>query len=122
MAVHTLTTVTQAAVWPDLFGRIEEIAAPDPRPDADLLTVCTEFRRANVALGATSSTDEQALDAAWEARQRVAERLMTIRPTTDAGRRAKAGVGVTILNEVAPWQRDSEVMLALAAFRAEAFA
>ena len=51
----------------------------------------------------------------------VVERLMVIRPTTDAGRRAKAGVGVTILNDVAPWQRDCEVMLTLTAFRAEAF-
>jgi hypothetical protein len=52
-------------------------------------------------------------------RQRVADRLATLRPTTEAGRRAKAAVGVTLLEGVAPWQRDSEWQFAAAAFRAE---
>ena len=122
MATHSHSTIATAAIWPDLFGRIADIPASDPRPDAELFTLCTEFHRADIALAAIPSTDEQALDAAWEARQRIADRLMTLRPTTDAGRRAKASVGVTILSELAPWQRDSEVMFALAVFRAEAFA
>ena len=46
---------------------------------------------------------------------------MTMRPTTDAGRREKASVGITIMKEVAAWQRDSEWQFAAAAFRAEAF-
>ena len=83
--------------------------------------MCADFRRLDSALVATPDTDEPALDAAWEARQKVAEQLMGIRPVTDAGRREKAAVAVTIMNEVADWQRDSEVLFALAAFRAEAF-
>ena len=92
------------------------------RPDAEMLAACADFRRLNIALAAIPDTAEQALDAAWTARQAVAEWLMGVRPVTDAGRREKARVAVTILLEVPKWQQDAEVMLALAAFRAEAFA
>ena len=119
MATHMHTTAARATIWP-LIGR--NAPAPATRPDADLLILCSEFRRADIVLAATPDTDEQALDAAWTARQAAAERLMSIRPVTEAGRREKAAVAVTILNEVPAWQRDSEVVLALAAFRAEAFA
>ena len=121
MAVHTPSTITTAALWPDLFGRIADIPAPAPRPDADLLTLCAEFRRADIALAAIPDVDGPALDAAWSARQHVLDRLTVLRPTTDAGRREKAAVGLTIMNEVANWQRDSEWQFAAAAFRAEAF-
>ena len=122
MAIHTSTTVATATIWPDLFGRIADIPAPAPRPDGELLALCADFRRLDAALAATPVTDEQAQDAAWEARQTVAERLMTMCPVTDAGRRQKAAIGVTIMGETAAWQQDSEVLWALAAFRAEAFA
>ena len=122
MATHAHTTTATAIIWPDLFGRIADIPPPITRPDADLLTLCAEFRRADIALAAIPDVDGPVLDAAWDARQAVAERLMTLRPTTDAGRREKAAVGVTIMNKVAAWQRDSEVLFVLAAFRAEASA
>ncbi len=119
MATHMHTTAASTTIWP-LLGR--NAPAPATRLDADLLILCAEFRRADIALAATPDTEEQALDAAWTARQVFAERLMSMRPVTDAGRREKARVAVTILLEVPKWQQDAEVVLALAAFRAEAFA
>ncbi len=95
-------------------------AFADDYPDGHLLVLCADFDRLHATLAATPFDDEAALDVAWEARQAVADKLATLRPITDAGRRAKAAVTVAILSEVAKWQRDSEVMFALASARAEA--
>jgi hypothetical protein len=120
MATHTNTTAATATIWPDLFGRIADIPAPAPRSDADLLTLCADFRRHHATLAATPYEDELATNAAFTTRQHAADSLAILRPTTEAGRRAKAAVGVIIMNEAAAWQRDSEWQFAAAAFRAEA--
>ena len=113
MATHAHTTLATRLSPGHVFAQIA--------PDVALLALCADFRRLHAALDAAPQHDEAALDVAYTARQAVADRLMGMRPVTEAGRREKAAVGVTILEEVAAWQRDSEVLFALSAFRAEAF-
>lgn len=89
-------------------------------PDNVLLALCAEFHRRHTALGEISAEDEAAQDAAWAARQEVMDRIMGMRPTMVAARRAKAAVGVAVLLETPNWERNTEWRFALASFRAEA--
>ena len=96
--------------------------AVDRSPDAALLAVCAEFHRLNAVLLSVPSDDEHALEQAWDARQRVTDQVASMRPTSDAGRRAKAAVAFSILSETPNWERGSEWAFAMAAFQAEGWA
>ena len=69
--------------------------AATPTPDADLLRLCVEFHRQRTTTSGIEPGDDAALEERWQKVRLIA----AMRPRTDAGRRAKAGVGVALLME-----------------------
>jgi hypothetical protein len=67
--------------------------------DAELLAMCIAFHRQNAAAQAVPSSDNDELFAAMDRRWKISDEIQNIPATTEAGRIAKALVGVVLLRE-----------------------
>jgi hypothetical protein len=86
------------AMVADEAMRLAALEPADPdNPDAELLRLCAEFHTQHAIANAPGPEDasEDAIDYRWE----LSDQITTVPAQTDAGRRAKASVAVTLIRE-----------------------
>jgi hypothetical protein len=67
--------------------------------DAALLALCAEFHKQDAVVGTLEWGENEPLSAALDVRWSLSNRIKSIPPTTLAGMRAKAAVGLRLLDE-----------------------